>query len=217
MTVAGLSSCIVRVSKLLGKHLRQLLDSEIGQPTTGSQIYVWIDACVGEISLRNGMKLSSSVYISVSQCECNWIRESVCTAGEISPSLLHSPLQPPSSSFSSPFSSSFSSPSHLQHWWECGGRYLRESHASSAVEYQSHHFVEARRVLEAVSDFYQRPFLVVLLRPDVVQFDCQLLDVGAKVFYCLQPVCEVTERRGLVRNMHSIRGGLRREGRTMPV
>ena len=163
------------------------------------------------------MELSSSVYISVSQCECNWIRESVCTAGEISPSLLHSPLQPPSSSFASTFLSSFSSPSHLQHWWECGGRYLRESHASSAVEYQSHHFVEARRVLEAVSDFYQRPFLIVLLRPDVVQFDCQLLDVGAKVFYCLQPVCEVTERRGLVRNMHSIRGGLTREGRTMPV
>ena len=37
------------------------------------------------------MKLSSSVYISVRQCECNWIRESVCTAGEISLSLLHLP------------------------------------------------------------------------------------------------------------------------------
>ena len=34
-----------RVSKLLGKHLRQLLDSEIGQATTGSYIYVWIGSC----------------------------------------------------------------------------------------------------------------------------------------------------------------------------
>ena len=155
------------------------------------------------------MKLSSSVYISVRQCECNWIRESVCTAGEISLRLLH--LPPPSIIIILIIL--------INLIFNIGGpqRYLSSHHASSAVQYQSHHFVEARRVLQTVSDFYQRPFLVVLLRPDVVQFDCQLLDVGSKVFYCLQPVCEVTERRGLVRNMHSIRGGVRRKGRTMPV
>ena len=163
-------------------------------------------------------------YISVSASANAIGFESLCVqpvrylpASCTLPSNLPASSSSSSSPFSSPFSSSFSSPSHLQHWWECGGRYLRESHASSAVEYQSHHFVEARRVLQAVSDFYQRPFLIVLLRPDVVQFDCQLLDVGAKVFYCLQPVCEVTERRGLVRNIHSIRLGLTRTRRTMPV
>ena len=102
--------------------------------------------------------------------------------------------------------------SHLQHCRECVAEI---SQRSSCII--SHHFVESRGVLQAVSDFYQGPFLVVLLGADVVQFDCQLLDVGAKVFYCLQPVCEVTERRGLVRNIHSIRLGLTRTTRTMPV
>ena len=69
------------------------------------------------------------------------------------------------------------------------------AHGSPAVQYQSYHFVEARRVLQAVSYVYQRPFLVVLLRPDVVEFDCQFLDVRTKVFYCLEAVGEVTERR----------------------
>ena len=82
---------------------------------------------------------------------------------------------------------------------ECGAEISQRSCIFCCPVSISHHFVEARRVLQAVSDFYQRPFLVVLLRPDVVQLDCQLLDVGSEVFYCLQPVCEVTERGGLVR------------------
>ena len=146
--------------------------------------------------MRNGMKLSSSVYISVSQCECNWIRESVCTAGEISLRLLHLPPSHPASS-SSAFSSISSST--FVGVGECGAEISQRSCIFCCPVSISHHFVEARRVLQAVSDFYQRPFLVVLLRPDVVQLDCQLLDVGSEVFYCLQPVCEVTERGGLVR------------------
>ena len=84
----------------------------------------------------------------------------------------------------------------------CFLQYAAElSHASSDVKYQSHHFVEARRVLQAVSDFYEAPFLIVLLRPDVVQLDGQLLHVRPEVLDRLQPVREVTERGGLVRNI----------------
>ena len=57
-----------RVSKLLGKHLRQLLDSEIGQATTGSQIYVCINA--SSSSLRNNLaKWYEAFLISINQCQ----------------------------------------------------------------------------------------------------------------------------------------------------
>ena len=160
--------------------------------------------------------LSSSVYISVRHRECNWIRESVCTAAlrYLSGSFAPHTLSTTFSSFST-----FSSQSFF-----CCLQYAAEhSHASSDVKYQSHHFVEARRVLQAVSDFYQAAFLVVLLRPDVVQLDGQLLHVRPEVLDRLQPVREITERGGLVRNMPSIlvrnmpsiRGGLARKARTM--
>ena len=57
-----------RVSKLLGKHLRQLLDSEIGQATTGSQIYVWIDASFS-CSRNNLAKWYEAFLISIYQCQ----------------------------------------------------------------------------------------------------------------------------------------------------
>jgi hypothetical protein len=92
------------------------------------------------------------------------------------------------------------------------------AHGSSPVWYQSYHFVEAGRVLQTVSYVYQGPFLVILFCPDVVELNCQFLDVGSKVFYCLQAVCEVTERQAGLEICTSIRfGPTRKSDGTMGV
>ena len=146
---------------------------------------------------------SSAFLISIYQCQAPRMQldSRVCVysrlrylSGSFAPHTL-------STTFSS--FSTFSSQSSF-----CFLQYAAElSHASSDVKYQSHHFVEARRVLQAVSDFYQAAFLVVLLRPDVVQLDGQLLHVRPEVLDCLQPVREVTERGGLVRNILFLKEG----------
>ena len=60
------------------------------------------------------------------------------------------------------------------------------------VRQKSHHFVETRRVFQAISDFDEGTFFVVLLCSDVVELERQVLNVGTKVFYCLQAIGEVT-------------------------
>ena len=57
----------------------------------------------------------------------------------------------------------------------------------------TYHLVEARGVLETVSDIHQRTFFVILMGSDVVQLDCQFLYVGPKMFYCFQSVPKVTK------------------------
>ena len=59
----------------------------------------------------------------------------------------------------------------------------------------THHFVEARRVLERVGNIDELPPLLLLIGGDVYQLRAQVLHVAAKVLHHSEALAEVPETK----------------------